>query len=100
MDENPEISQFLRHFVSSGGKPGADADAHVDEKRSGDGQTADEIVHSIGDQDQVGKRPMLAWSPVAVVPVKKLLERQKERESQQNPQVDCRPTAVLLDGGG
>jgi hypothetical protein len=51
VDQNAEVAQLLRHFMSGGGQPGADADSHVYEKRSGDGETADKIMHPVGDQD-------------------------------------------------
>jgi hypothetical protein len=37
--------------VGGGGQPGADADSYVDEKSAGDGETANKIVHPIGDQN-------------------------------------------------
>ena len=36
MDEDTEIPQLLRHFMGSGGNPGADTDSDVTEKRPGD----------------------------------------------------------------
>ena len=37
MDEDAEVSQFLRHLMGSGGEPGADTNSDVDEKRPGRG---------------------------------------------------------------
>ena len=51
VNENAKVSQFLRHFMGGGGQPRADTDSHVNQKSSGDGEAADEIMHPIGDQD-------------------------------------------------
>ncbi len=37
MDEDAEVSQFLRHLMGGGGEPGADTNSDVDEKRPGRG---------------------------------------------------------------
>ena len=59
-NQNPEVPEFLGNLVGSRGDPGDHADLRADDERRADGQTANEIVQAIRQQEtQDGVAPHL-----------------------------------------
>lgn len=87
MKKNCKIAKFLRDFMRSRRDPRTYADLHIDDECSPHGQTTNKIVQGVGRKDQVSQRTMCAPNLVAMVPVEKLFQSEKNAESGSNPDI-------------
>ena len=78
-------------------QPRHDADADIDDERTPNRHSTDEVVQSVGGQDQVAERAVLIDRAMAVVPVQELLEHMKRNHSGRDPCVDRQMIADQRD---
>ena len=85
MDKYAEIAELLWHLVSGRCEPTGDTQPDVDEKRASDGQTSQEVVQCIPNQDEICQRlPTITLRAMAMVPVKSLFEKKEYCETHRN----------------
>jgi hypothetical protein len=59
--QHAEVAEFLGDLVGGGDEPGDDTDADVDDEGPADGEPTDQVVQTVGEQDQVAERSMVVW---------------------------------------
>lgn len=97
MDQQAEVTEFLRNLVRCGHHPRDHAQPEIEYECAADRQATDEVVQAIGDQDQVAHGMAVMDSPVTVVPVQELLEYEERNKTQGDQAVDGHIVAERVD---
>ena len=69
-------------------EPGHNAQTRLDHKRPAHRQAAHEVVHAVGQQNQIPERAVRAYRAVAMVPLQILLEKKEGEQADGDPAVD------------
>ena len=90
--EYTEVAEFLWDLMGRCHQPGHHTDADVDHERPANGQTTDQVVQAVCQQDQISEwaalEMLVVFGAVTVVPVQKLLEHEEHQESSHECEVD------------
>lgn len=101
VDKHRKVAEFLRDLMCRRDQPGGDTKPDIDEKTRSNEEASDEIVQGIGNQDQERQRlVLLRGRLMAVVPIKKLFQRQEQQKSSYDPCIDRRLVTHFRDCGG
>jgi hypothetical protein len=78
VQQDGEVAEFLRDLVCCSGEPSHHSKPDLHQEHRADGETPEEVVQGVTDEHKVGQW-LAALRPraVAVMPVKKLFEREE-----------------------
>lgn len=86
MDQDAEVTKFLRYFVGRSGKPAHDTGAGRNEERACNADAAEKVVKSAPNKDQVSDRfAKRGTGSMTVVPMQELLEGEEYGKSANKP---------------